>query len=123
MNTKSSIFMLLVIFQISIYAQENTSGLLERNQIEEKYKWDTRDIYENEQEWEKDFKWIEVNLFQYNKHIGKLGSSSENLLECLQLDESIKKKLGYVWLYAKLHRDVEMHNETISANVVKVFYA
>ena len=61
MNTKSSIFLLLVIFQISVYAQENTSGLLERNQIEEKYKWDTRDIYENDQEWEKDYIWIEQN--------------------------------------------------------------
>ena len=38
-------------------------------------------------------------------------NSSEELLECLQFDENIKKKLGYVWLYAKLNRDVEMQNE------------
>ena len=85
--------------------------MLERSQIEEKYKWDTRDVYEKNQDWESDYDWLEQNLSLYEEYLGKLSESSEELLECLQLDDVIKKKLSYVWLYAKLHKDVEMNNE------------
>ena len=95
------------------FAQDLTSGLLERSQIPEKYKWDTRDLYENEQAWQKDYTWIEYNISQYDAYRGRLGDSGKILLECLQFDEKVKRKLDNVWLYAKLHRDVDMQNEKV----------
>ncbi len=53
----------LIVFLSQILAQKLTSGLLERNQIDEKYRWNFSDIYENEQDWEKDFIWLFSNEF------------------------------------------------------------
>jgi len=108
MIKKLSIILFLLIFCVLGFAQKKTSGLLERNQIEEKYKWDIRDVYENEQAWESDYNWVEQNIAQYDKYKGKLNETAKELLDCLQLDEKIKKKLGYLWLYTRLLRDVDM---------------
>jgi len=57
--------LLIVLFVSTVgFAQDYTSGLLERNQIPEKYKWDTRDVYEDEEAWRKDYDWIEINISQ-----------------------------------------------------------
>jgi len=103
------ICMFVSIFQIQ--AQKLTSGLLERNQIDEKYKWDFSDIYENEMDWEKDFDWLKQNYPQYKKYEGKLSSSSNTLLECLQFNDKLDKKLNWIHLYVKMHKDVDMKSE------------
>jgi oligoendopeptidase F len=110
MKKKLSIMLLLLMICEFGIAQKKTSGLLERSQIEEKYKWDTKDIYENEQAWEKDFKWIEQNLSQYDKYKSKLSDSARSLLDGMYLDKKINKKLGYLRLYAKLHKDVDIRD-------------
>jgi len=103
--------MILHIFVVLVSAQEKTSGLLERSEIEEKYKWNTSDIYENDQAWEKDYQWLEKQISRYDEYKDKLGASARQLSECLKFDEQIKRKLGYVSLYAKLHKDIDMRNE------------
>ena len=104
--------LLIVLFVSSVgFAQDYSSGLLERSQIPEKYKWDTGDLYENENTWQMDYTWIEKNITQYDGYRGRLGESGQVSLECLQFDEKMKRKLDDVWLYAKLNRDVNMGSE------------
>ncbi|MFC1785926.1 M3 family oligoendopeptidase [Candidatus Neomarinimicrobiota bacterium] len=91
--------------------QDLTSGLLKRSQIDEKYKWDTSDVYENIIDWESDFEWVEDNLKGYDKYRNNLNQSSNKLLKCLEFDESIMTKMSYLWLYAQLNRDVDNGNE------------
>lgn len=109
---KSTLPMLLILLMpyATAFTQTRTSGLLERSQIEEQYKWNTTDIYENDQAWEKDFQWTEENLSLYDRYNGKLIESSQMLLSCMQLDDTIKNKSKYLWLYAKMNRDVDMKN-------------
>lgn len=104
---------LSLLASISLLAlpQELTSGLLERAQIPEKYTWNTSDVYPDVESWNKDYTWIESRIPEYQSFAGRLGESPEVLLECLLFDEGIRVKLDYIWLYAKLHRDVEMQNE------------
>lgn len=92
------------------HSQELTSGLLERSEVPEKYKWDTRDLYETEEGWHRDYTWVLSNIPEYNSFKGKLEESPDLLLRCLQFDEEIRKRLDCIRLYAKLNRDVEMHN-------------
>lgn len=96
-------------------AQDLSSGLLERSQIPEKYRWDISDVYPGTAEWEKDYKEIEQKIGHYNSFRGKLGDSAQILLKCLQFDDRINTKLEYIWLYAKLNRDVEMQSEEAQA--------
>lgn len=100
----------LIISQ-SLYSQELTSGLLERRQIPEKYKWNTNDIYPDKDAWEADYRNIDYQLPTYESYCGRLDESPQVLLEYLQFDEKIRIKLGYLRLYVKLNRDVEMQND------------
>jgi len=111
MKKKLLVMLFLLVLCTLGFAQTKTSGLLERNQIEEKYKWDLSDIYESVEDWEKDFNWIKQNLSQYEKYAGKLNSSSTTLLQCLKFNDALDNKLNWVRMYPDMHRDVDMNSE------------
>jgi len=110
---KASLHILIIpfIFCSTLFSQDLSSGLLERSQIPEKYKWNTGDVYPDKLSWEDDYRLVESWLSFYESFSGRLNESPGLLLECLVLDEKIKKKLGYLRLYAKLNRDVDMQND------------
>lgn len=85
-----------------------TATLPARDQIDEKYKWNLKDIYQTDEQWENDFKWIEEQLYKYNNYRGKLTESADKLLECLKLDEEIGIKLERLSLYTMLAKDSDM---------------
>jgi oligoendopeptidase F len=113
---KSKVLVVVTILLSSIannysVAQELTSGLLERNQIDEKYRWDLSDIYESVEVWEKDYDWIKQNLSQYENYKGKLSGSATTLLQCLKFNDTLDNKLNWVRMYPSLNRDVDMNSE------------
>lgn len=80
----------------------------ERGEIEEKHRWKLTDIYESEQDWENDFKWVEEKLTNYQYFRGKLDQSADVLLSCLKFDDSIGIKLERLHLYAMLSKDSDL---------------
>ncbi|MBT8378714.1 MAG: oligoendopeptidase F [Ignavibacteria bacterium] len=80
----------------------------ERDEVEEKYTWNLKDIYKSDGEWEDDFKWIEEKLNEYNNFRDKLHQSAEVLLSCLKFDDSIGIKLERLHLYAMLSKDSDL---------------
>ena len=84
------------------------SSLPSRDKIDDKYKWDLTHIYKNDDEWEKDFKWVEGNITGYEKFKGTLSKSSDHLLKCFQFDDSIGIKLERLYLYSMLSKDSDM---------------
>ena len=93
---------------VKMFSDAEVSSLPKRSDIEEKYKWDLSHIYENEEKWEEDFKWIETSLAGYNKFKGKLSESVEILLSCFKFDDAIGIKLERLYLYAMLAKDSDM---------------
>lgn len=81
-----------------------------RDQIDEKFKWNLIDVYSSDEEWEKDFKWIEQNIIHYHGYEGQLAQSSERLLACLKFDEEIGMKLERLYLYSMLSKDSDLRN-------------
>lgn len=116
-------------FNLNNYLFHNTetatATLPARDQIDEKYKWNLKDIYETDEQWETDFKWIEEQIYKYNKYRGKLTESADKLLECLKLDEQIGIKLEKLSLYAMLAKDSDMRISKYHAmdDKVKNLYA
>jgi oligoendopeptidase F len=91
--------------------QELKKGRIpKRDEIPEEYKWNLKDLYPDDQEWEKDFKKLKKILPQMGEYRGKLGSSADSLLKALQLDEEISKLLEKVYVYARLHKDEDNKN-------------
>ena len=91
------------------YLPENqTMQIPIREDIEEKYKWNLKDIYDSDEKWEDDFSWVEKNINKYHKFEGTLSSSAENLLACLKFDEEVGIKLERLYLYSMLSKDSDM---------------
>ncbi len=81
-----------------------------RDEIEEQYKWNLTDIYSSDDEWEKDFKFVEQSISGYTRFEGKITESADNLLACLKFDEEISIKLERLYLYSMLSKDADMRN-------------
>jgi len=89
----------------------DSSELIERNKIENKYKWNLTDIYLSDEDWEKDFRWIENKVYQYSDYKGTIKNSAHELVECLKFDEEIGIKFGYLYLYSMLSKDLDLADE------------
>ncbi|QXM07360.1 oligoendopeptidase F [Crassaminicella indica] len=76
-----------------------------RKDIPQKYKWKLEQMYENDELWEKDILDIKQKVGEAAKYIGKLGKSSESLLEALKLQDEISLKLENVFVYARMRKD------------------
>ncbi|HEX9253540.1 MAG TPA: hypothetical protein VF870_14945, partial [Ignavibacteriaceae bacterium] len=81
-----------------------------RDEIEEQYKWNLKDIYSSDAEWEKVFKFVEQSIIGYAQYEGRITDSAENLLACLKFDEEIGIKLERLYLYSMLAKDSNMRD-------------
>jgi oligoendopeptidase F len=84
------------------------SALPARNEIETKYKWKLEDIYTDVEKWEEDFRYVSESQNKISRFEGKLSKSAETLYECLKTDEEIGIKLGKIFLYAMLSKDLDL---------------
>ncbi len=94
------------------FAGENpgVKELRPREEIEPKYKWNLSDIYSSLQAWEEDFRFISENLNSFEQFEGRLSESAEVLYDCLKKDEEFGIKLGKLYLYSMLERDLNLAN-------------
>lgn len=83
-----------------------------REDIDNRYKWDLTQIFESNDEWEKDYKFIEDSLIKYSNYHGKIAESAEEFRKCIGFDEYIKIKLEKLGLYSFLSKDLDLANTT-----------
>ncbi len=74
----------------------------ERSQIPASDKWDLSTLYKSDSDWEKDLSLIPSLTAKFTSYKGKLGQSSQSLLEALKAFEDLYKKLETVYCYASL---------------------
>lgn len=113
------------IKHIKYYSEVGVAALPTREEIDENYKWNLVDIFKSDEDWERDFEWIENNLSGYSQYVGKLNTSSETLLSCLRFDDNIGIKLERLYLYAMLAKDGDMRVNKYQGmdDRIKSFYA
>lgn len=106
-------------------SETTSKELLERHQIDENLKWNLKDIYKSDEDWEIDFSWVEENYINYSEFKGKLNSSPDVLLKCFKFDESIGIKLERLSLYAMLSKDSDMRIQIYQSmdNRIKSLYS
>ena len=81
-----------------------------RDEIEEQYKWNLKDLYADESEWEQDFQKVDQLGQAIAKFKGALAQTSQALQECLALDEQASLILEKVYVYAALSKDEDTRN-------------
>lgn len=102
---KLSIFFLTILALILVSSMiwaDTGSTIPQRNEIEDKYKWKTEDIYPDQAAWEKDYEFLKENIGKLEQYKGRLADSPQTLLECLKLNETLGIIQGNLYVYAGL---------------------
>ena len=76
---------------------------MERNQVEQRYTWNTDELFTSDDEWEKAYAEAE-SLINFSAYAGKLGDRA-TLLKLLRQNDEFSKKLERVFLYASMKHD------------------
>ncbi len=105
---------------INHFSTESTGALLTRSQVEESYKWKLEDIYSSQEEWQKDFDWLSENSAKIKEFENRLGENAETFLSCFKFEEEIGIKMGKVYLYAMLSKDLDLGDSEAQARYDKV---
>lgn len=95
--------------------------LLERKDIEEKYKWDVGSLYKDLELWEEDYKKVASKVKEFLTYKGRLKESPEILLEALRERDEIFRVLGNLYSYASLRHDEDTRNSKYQALSDKAF--
>ena len=81
--------------------------LLNRDEIEEKYKWKLEDIYESDVLWEEELSKANEIVEQISKFQGTLALSAQNLLDFFKESDNLDYYVDRVYVYAnqRYHQD------------------
>ncbi len=93
----------------ALYSAE-AGSLPERTAIEEKYKWNTSDIFESIDEWEREFARVQGLVNEYEKFRGEISKSAQKLAECIKFDEEISISVEKLHLYVMLNKDSDLRD-------------
>ena len=91
-----------------------------REDILNKYKINTFDLYKNEKEFIKELNSITKRLNEILKYKNKVMSNSKTLYEVLKLDQEISIILENLYIYAHLNNDFDLSNTKFNEHYNKV---
>ena len=92
---------------------------MKREEINEKYKWDLSDLYEDDAAWEKEFIQVKELAENFKALKGTLTKSSDDLLNAIRLQEQISRMLMNVVTYSRLKLDENTKNATYQGLVAR----
>lgn len=107
---KKYLFTLLTI--IIMAANLNTTKAQQygsRNEIPDKYKWNLKDFFMSNDEWQDVRKEVESELPKLSEYKGKLGESADALYSALHLYIDIQKKYYKLLVFAKRQGDEDLN--------------
>ena len=88
---------------------------MNRNEIDNKFKWDLSTIYPNMEEYNKDFEKVKNDIPKLKNYKDTFLNSADEFLEFMSLYESVARGLSKLSMYSHLAVDVEPDNEEIQA--------
>ena len=92
----------------------------DRKTIEQKYKWNLNDIYENYDMWESDLEKFEKLTKEVPKYKGEIKNNSEKFVELELLMEKIARLLDRLYLYPYMLKDLDSTDEITSIKMQEI---
>lgn len=83
-----------------------------RQEIDNKYKWDLSPIFFNDEAWEASVKELPAKVEKVTQYEGRLLESKETLKEALESYQEATRHLGKIYMYAHLNYDLDQKNAT-----------
>jgi oligoendopeptidase F len=81
-----------------------------RSEIDNAYKWSLESIYENEQNWEADYRYVEHQSKEFSGYNGKVLDSPDSLFKVTKLYLDIDRVLAKLYVYAYMRSDEDTSN-------------
>ncbi|RKY93690.1 MAG: oligoendopeptidase F, partial [Ignavibacteriae bacterium] len=91
---------LLTLIFLAGFIATGLTQTLERKDVADKYKWNLADIYPTVEAWQADVDMLNTEVEKLAEFKGKLGESSESLLNAMQTGNDLVKTLWQAWVYA-----------------------
>ncbi|MBQ7031621.1 MAG: oligoendopeptidase F [Bacilli bacterium] len=88
-----------------------------RTDFDIKYKWNVKDLYASDTECGNELKEIEKELNKFENYKGKILESANSLLNLLELDTEISKRIEKAFIYAHINNDAD----TLDTNYQELF--
>ena len=83
----------------------DSKKLKQREEIDDRYKWNIKAMYADEETWEKDFHRAEELAERFAGYAGTLGESAGHLLSALKDRDSLWMTAEKVYVYARMKKD------------------
>src|SRR5918994_973676 len=95
----------------------NPSPIRSRNraEIDDRFKWNLRDIFESWEAWDVAYKQLEAGVDRYATLKGTLSQGPHTLLKAFRLSEELGQLAYRVWYYPSLQYDEDQRDNTINA--------
>ncbi|MDZ5811381.1 oligoendopeptidase F [Halorubrum sp. AD140] len=91
------------------------SSVPERAAIDEAYKWDLRDVYDDDEAWEAAYEAVSERIDELGAYEGRVTEDAATLLELFELREEIFRELQQVLTYARLRSAEDTRNQEYQA--------
>lgn len=83
----------------------------ERSEIEQQYKWDLTEIFENEEDWHEKYEKVREDLENIEEYKGQLTESSETLLNGLKAKDKLMRDISMLAAYARMKTHEDMSHQ------------
>jgi len=93
---------------------------LKREDIDQKYKWNLNDIYENWEEWEADLVRAKELMEEIPKYRGKIKNDPKAFSELVAMENELSKITDEIYLYPYLMRDLDSTDEVASKKLQEI---
>jgi len=92
----------VVFFSLGVSAQVKN-----REEIEDKYKWDLTDIYPSDEAWRGAKDAIALKFDQIDSYKGKTTKSAQDLLAVMDFSSNLVKEAAKLYIYANMNSDLD----------------
>jgi len=110
MRNRVILISILSAFIVMTKNTEVKSQTVDRATVDPKYTWKLEDIYPTDADWQKDRDKVKSEIDRLESYKGKLGSSSQTLLEYLKFTSDFNQRYIKVYCYASMKSDQDIRD-------------
>ena len=83
---------------------------MDRQNIDEQYKWDLRDVFKSEEDFENTYKELQIKIKEYSKYESIMGESATNFYNAINDYYEISRMLDKLYVYTSMNFDTDTSN-------------
>ena len=94
--------------------------MLKRDEIDQKYKWNLTDYYENWEAWDREISEVKELMKKVPEYKGKIRYSCEKFIELIKLEEELNRRAEKLYVYPYMLKDLNSKDEVASIKMQEI---